>query len=146
MLNKQSETINSAKQDLRNVPEWSVLNQQEQDNAVSGLDGVFRPVSKDIEGLKALLRQDHDFNYLLQDIKANVVKTVQKRQQEKVVEEQKIDYQEGRTVLTRKITLKPVITSMTELNQLINELKRLQGELQQAHEFELNLSFDDTNE
>src|SRR5690606_35963631 len=111
MLNKQSETINSAKQDLRNVPEWSVLNQQEQDNVVSGLDGVFRPVSKDIEGLKALLRQDHDFNYLLQDIKANVVKTVRKRQQEKVVEEQKIDYQEGRTVLTRKMTIKPAITS-----------------------------------
>lgn len=146
MLNKQSETIKSAKQDLRNVPEWSVLNQQEQDNAVSGLDGVFRPASKDIEGLKALLRQEHDFNYRLQDIKANVVKTVQKRQQEKVVEEQKIDYQKGRTVLTRKITLKPAMTSMTELNQLINELKRLQGELQQAHEFELNLSFDDTNE
>ena len=146
MLNKQSETIKSAKQDLRNVPEWSVLNQQEQDNVVSGLDGVFRPVSKDIEGLKALLRQEYDFNCRLQDIKANVVKTVRKRQQEKVVEEQKIDYQEGRTVLTRKITLKPAITSMTELNQLINELKRLQGELQQAHEFELNLSFDDTNE
>ena len=146
MLNKQSETIKSAKQDLRNVPEWSVLNQQEQDNVVSGLDGVFRPVSKDIEGLKALLRQEYDFNCRLQDIKANVVKTVRKRQQEKVVEEQKIDYQEGRTVLTRKIALKPAITSMTELNQLINELKRLQGELQQAHEFELNLSFDDTSE
>jgi len=146
MLNKQSETIKSAKQDLRNVPEWSVLNQQEQDNVVSGLDGVFRPVSKDIEGLKALLRQEYDFNCRLQDIKANVVKTVQKRQQEKVVEEQKIDYQEGRTVLTRKMMIKPAITSMTELNQLINELKRLQGELQQAHEFELNLSFDDTSE
>lgn len=146
MLNKQSETIKSAKQDLRNVPEWSVLNQQEQDNVVSGLDGVFRPVSKDIEGLKALLRQEYDFNCRLQDIKANVVKTVRKRQQEKVVEEQKIDYQEGRTVLTRKMMIKPAITSMTELNQLINELKRLQGELQQAHEFELNLSFDDTSE
>lgn len=146
MIEKHSEIIKSAKQDLRNVPEWSALTQQEQDNAVSRLDGVFKSVSKDIEGLNALLRQEHDFNYLLQDIKANVANTVQKRQQEKVVEEQKIDYQEGRSVLTRSVRVKPAITDIAELNQLINELKRLHGELQQAHEFELTLSFDDSNE
>lgn len=146
MIEKHSEIIKSAKQDLRNVPEWSALTQQEQDNAVSRFDGVFKSVSKDIEGLNALLRQEHDFNYLLQDIKANVANTVQKRQQEKVVEEQKIDYQEGRSVLTRSVRVKPAITDIAELNQLINELKRLHGELQQAHEFELTLSFDDSNE
>ena len=146
MIEKHSEIIKSAKQDLRHVPEWSALPQQEQDNAVSTLDGVFKSVSKDIEGLNALLRQEHDFNYLLQDIKVNVANTVQKRQQEKVVEEQKIDYQEGRSVLTRSVRVKPAITDIAELNQLINELKRLHGELQQAHEFELTLSFDDSNE
>ncbi|WP_432697186.1 BREX system P-loop protein BrxC [Marinobacterium sp. YM272] len=144
MKAEQAERIKTAEPDLRRLPEWTELTQQEQNSLLADLEKLSVEANEDLSGLQTLVNQDYSINNAIQDLKIRIQRIGRERIQEKVRQEQEKAVQEGKPKLTqRKLSSKPRITSMSELDALISELNRLRGELNYAHEFELILNLQD---
>ncbi|MGP5492890.1 MULTISPECIES: BREX system P-loop protein BrxC [Psychrobacter] len=142
MQTEQAERIKEAQQEVTTIAEWQELTQQEQHTVFADLENLSIPVSEDLVGLRKLVNQDYSIQNQLQVIKKNIKRTSQQRLKAKLDEEQEVQKQEGKTLITRNIQAKSYITNMTDLNQLITQLEQLRGELRHAEEFELLVSLD----
>ena len=142
MQTEQAERIKEAQQEVTTIAEWQELTQQEQHTVFADLESLSIPVSEDLIGLRKLVNQDYSIQNQLQEIKRNIKRTSQQRLKAKLDEEQEVQKQEGKTLITRNIQAKAYITNMTDLNQLITQLEQLRGELRHAEEFELLVSLD----
>ncbi|WP_257274383.1 BREX system P-loop protein BrxC [Endozoicomonas sp. SESOKO4] len=144
MQQEQGNRIKEAEQDLARVAQWQYLNQQEQNAQLAELEQLTVTATEDLSGLQTLINQEFTIQSELQDMKKRVQHRGQQLLQEKLREEQEAAKQAEGTAAPAKITrsLKPKkrITSLEELNVLISELQRLQGELALVHEFELEIS------
>ena len=146
MQAEQGQRIKDAEQDLVRIAEWKVLNQQEQNNLLADLEKLTITTSEDLAGLRLLVNQEYSIQSQLQDIKGRIERIGQQRLQDKLREEQENAVKEGKKKITRILQPKAHITSMADLNQLITQLEQLRGELQFAHEFELSISIDPSND
>jgi len=133
---EQGVRIDSAVEDLKLLPEWLELNQQEQNNLLADLDKFAITATEDLAGLRLLVNQEYAIQAQLQDIKQRVRALGQDRLQEKLRHEQEQAVATGKKV-SRTLIPKKQITSLAELDVLILELQRIRGQLQYAHEFEL---------
>lgn len=144
MQAEQAQRIKAAEPDLRRLSEWTELTQQEQNNLLADLEQLEVEASEDLNGLQTLVNQDYSINNTIQDLKLRIQRIGRERLQEKVKQEQEQAVQEGKPKrMQRKLSSKPRITSINELDTLISELNRLRGELSYAHEFELTLNLQD---
>jgi uncharacterized protein (DUF3084 family) len=144
MQAEQAQRIKAAEPDLRRLSEWTELTQQEQNNLLADLEQLGVEASEDLSGLQTLVNQDYSINTTIQDLKLRIQRIGRERLQEKVKQEQEQAVQEGKPkCMQRKLSSKPRITSINELDTLISELNRLRGELSYAHEFELTLNLQD---
>ncbi|GAA4650343.1 BREX system P-loop protein BrxC [Kistimonas scapharcae] len=140
MQSEQGTRIKDGEQDLLRIAEWKVLTQQEQNNQLAQLEKLTVTASEDLAGLQALVNQEFTIQTELQNMKAGIQRIGQQRLQDKLKEEQETARKEGQAKITRHLQPKKSITSLDELNQLINQLEQLRGELAYAHEFELEIS------
>lgn len=143
---EQRQRIKDAEQDLLRIAEWKELTQQEQNNILADLEKLAVTASEDLAGLRTLVNQEYSIQTQLQDLKNRIQRIGQQRLQDKLREEQAEVVKEGKKKITRSLQPKKRITSMAELNQLITQLEQLRGELQYAHEFELEISLNDSAE
>ncbi|MGX5914818.1 BREX system P-loop protein BrxC [Aliidiomarina sp. Khilg15.8] len=143
---EQIEHIKEAEQDLLRIAEWKELTQQEQNNLLGDLEKLTVTATEDLAGLRTLVNQEYSIQTQLQGLKNRIQRIGQQRLQDKLCEEQEKAIKEGKKKITRCLQPKKRITSMAELNQLINQLDQLRGELQYAHEFELEISLNDSTE
>lgn len=143
---EQRQRIKDAEQDLLRIAEWKELTQQEQNNLLGDLEKLAVTATEDLAGLRTLVNQEYSIQTQLQDLKNRIQRIGQQRLQDKLREEQEVAKKAGQKKITRSLQPKKRITSMAELNQLITQLEQLRGELQYAHEFELEISLNDSAE
>ena len=137
----QAERLKQAQVDLQRVPEWNELTQQEQQELVGMLDQLILAVEPDSAGLKALVNRDHEIQSQVQAIKQRIEQLGRERLQAKLkAEQEQMGAKEGAKTISRKFKARPRITSLSDLDSMIQELQQLRGELKYAHAFELDLT------
>ncbi|MBR2514422.1 MAG: BREX system P-loop protein BrxC [Halomonas sp.] len=147
MQKAQQQRLRQAEQELKRVPEWPELTNQEQQELLGRLDELLLEVKPDIQGLRALVNRDYELQGEVAALKERIERVGRERQQERILEEQKEleeetseGSQEKKKVLSRHFKARPRITSLKELDAMIRELQKLRGELEYAHAFELDLA------
>jgi len=91
--------------------------------------------------LRQLIARGYGLRTTLAAQKRHIQEIVQAQRQKAIEEEQaQGGAGEPRITVTRTLAASPLITSIEELDRLINELRKLRGELNYAHEFELTIT------
>ncbi|WP_019611713.1 BREX system P-loop protein BrxC [Thioalkalivibrio sp. AKL7] len=147
MQEQQQHRLRQAEQELKRVPEWPELTNQEQQELLGRLDKLVLEVEPDLAGLKDLVNRDYEVQAEVTMLKERVEQVGRERQQERIREEQKEfenEHEEEKQVLRRRFKARARINSLEELDFMIRELQKLHGELKYAHAFELDLAIDDS--
>ncbi len=142
MGDEQKNRIKEAEKDLNRIPEWKELTGQEQDYMLADLESLSTEVCEDVVGLRNLVSQEYTIQGKLQDCKNRVEKKGRERLQEKLKQEQDKAKKEGKKKISRSLQPKAKITDLNDLDELIQRLQQIRGELQYAHEFELTLNLE----
>ena len=139
--------VKDAEVDLKRVPEWTKLTQQEQTELLGSLDRLVVQAPADLTGLTTTLNTDYELQSLVQALKHRIEKLGQQRIKEeleatqpKVVEGVA---QEPRKPIARKVTALRQITKLEDLDTLIASLQQVRGELKYAHAFDLSIELGD---
>ncbi len=139
--------VKDAEVDLKRVPEWSKLTQQEQTELLGSLDRLVVQAPADLTGLTTTFNTDYELQSLVQTLKHRIEKLGQQRIKEeleaaqpKVVEGVA---QEPRKPIARKVTARRQITKLEDLDTLIVNLQQVRGELKYAHAFDLSIELGD---
>jgi len=125
----QKEAIKTTEQELRRIYEWTVLTQAEQLQSLAQLDALVAAATHDLAGLKKLLNQDYVIQNQVRELKKQIVDIGRKRQFERLKEEKEKAEREGRSKITRCMSMPPRVTSTAELDVLIQQLQALKNEL-----------------
>jgi hypothetical protein len=139
--------IKDAEIDLKRVPEWTRLTQQEQSELLGRLDALVIEVEPDLAGLNELKNKDYELQSKVQTIKHRIEELGRQRikaEFEKAQADLKPgDVPEKKDPVARSIKARSKITNIHELDTFIVELQQVRAELNLAHAFALNLQFQD---
>jgi hypothetical protein len=142
MQTAQAERLQHAEGELQTVAEWVELTAQEQQDVFGALEGLVVQVAPDIKGLKALVNQDFTIQNQVLESRQRIERLGRDRVQARVraeQEQQVVEDPARRATLERSLAARARITSLKDLDTLIQELQKLRGELRYAHAFELTL-------
>ncbi len=142
----QAERLKEAEVDLQRVPEWVELTLQEQQELLGKLEGLTLQVQPDIAGLQALVNRDYEIHSQVQQLKQRIERLGRERLQERIKSEQQEKEQEGvqeAKTITRSFKARARITSLSDLDAMIQELQKLKSALKYAHAFELNVQVEE---
>lgn len=136
----QGERLKQAELDLKRVPEWVELTLIEQQELLGKLEQMSLTASADLAGLKALVNQELDIQNQVLTLKQRVEHLGRERLQAKLKAEQEVlSAQDGSVTIKRQLKTRARITSLSDLDSMIQSLQKLRGELNYAHSFELNV-------
>ena len=141
--------VNEAEVDLKRVPEWAKLTQQEQTELLGNLERLVVDVAPDLAGLTTLLNKDYELQSQVQLLKHRIEQLGEKRVKDELeraqaeAEAQNGGKPEVKQPIARSVKAMTNITSMAQLDALIAELQQLRGELKYAHAFAVNLELQD---
>ena len=139
MNEAQKHRLNEIEQDLKRVPEWVELTQEEQSNALNQLTTWARSFNDDLAGLEQLITHEFDIQSQLTELKQRIVSQGRERQRQRVEEQKKKDKQEGKVRAVRSIKVSSSLSNIAQIENLIRELQTLQAELTYYDEFELTI-------
>ena len=136
--------IKDAEVDLKRVPEWIKLTQQEQSELLGNLERLTVQVEPDWVGLTAIHNKDYELQSKVQELKRRIEQLGRQRIKEEL-ETQPLGVGEPgvKQPVARSISARTQITNMEDLDALIQQLQQLRGELQYAHAFALSLQLVD---
>lgn len=137
--------IKEAEVDLKRVPEWIKLTQQEQTELLGNLERLIVDVATDLAGLTTMLNKDYELQSQVQSLKHRIERLGQLRIKEELEAETPSagDANESRPIVARSIKARTRITTLEDLDALITQLQQLRGELKYAHTFAVNLELQD---
>ena len=137
--------IKEAEVDLKRVPEWIKLTQQEQTELLGNLERLIVDVAPDLVGLTTMLNKDYELQSQVQSLKHRIERLGQQRIKEEIeAETPPVDeVHEPKPAIARSIKARTKITTMDDLDALIMQLQQLRGELKYAHAFTVNLELQD---
>lgn len=137
--------IKDAEVDLKRVPEWIKLTQQEQSEVLGDLERLTVEVEPDLAGLTTIHNKDYELQSKVQELKRRIEQLGRQRIKEELERQQMKEHeqQESKQPIARSLSARPQITRIEDLDALIQQLQLLRGELQYAHAFALSLQLDD---
>jgi hypothetical protein len=136
--------IKEAEVDLKRVPEWFKLTQQEQSELLGGLDRLIVEVTPDLLGLNSITNKLSELQDEVQVLKHSIERLGTKRIKEELEAETPVpDASEPKPAVARIIKARTNITTMNDLDTLIMQLQQLRGELKYAHAFAINIDLQD---
>ncbi|SFI32944.1 hypothetical protein SAMN05216206_1898 [Pseudomonas guineae] len=137
--------IKEAEVDLKRVPEWIKLTQQEQAELLGSLERLIVEVTPDLLGLNAITNKLSELQDEVQGLKHSIERLGTKRIKEELEAEIPVPsaVNEPKPAITRSIKARTKITTMDDLDALITQLQQLRGELKYAHAFAVNLELQD---
>lgn len=139
----QADRLKQAELDLQRVPEWIELTLQEQQDVLGSLEALALTASADLSGLQALVNQEVDIQNQVLTLRNRIEHLGRERLQAKLKAEQDaLNVQDGPKTIKRQIKARARITSLNELDAMIQHLQKLRGELKYAHSFELDVELD----
>lgn len=143
MAEVQVLTIHAAQEALQQLYEWGELTHAEQSKTLAQLDALGVAVTPNLLGLKNLLNQQFVIQSQAEELKKQVVELGRQRQFERLKEEQEQAAREGRTRISRSITLTRRVSSAAQLEALIQQLQTLKNELAIYGDIEVSIELKD---
>ncbi|MBX7223615.1 MAG: BREX system P-loop protein BrxC [Blastocatellia bacterium] len=125
--------------DLKRLPEWSELTQEEQTNAASRLETLQVTVTEDVAGLKQLLNRVYELTSTIEELKTSIRKQSQERLRKRLEEERREREETVQTKYTRSIHVPATVTNTEQLDDLIRQLQALRLQLELYGDFEVYL-------
>jgi hypothetical protein len=140
--------IKEAEVDLKRVPEWIKLTQQEQAELLGSLERLIVEVAPDLSGLTTMLNKDYELQSQVQSLKHRIERLGQQRIKEEWEAEtlNTGEAREPKGTIVRSIQTPQQLTSLGDLDALISQLQQLRGELQYAHAFAVRLEPQNTGD
>lgn len=137
--------IKEAEVDLKRVPEWIKLTQQEQTELLGSLERLIVEVTPDLLGLNSITNKLSELQDEVQGLKHSIERLGTKRIKEELEAEIPVPsaVNEPKPAIARSIKARTNITTMDDLDALIMQLQQLRGELKYAHAFAVNLELQD---
>jgi hypothetical protein len=139
----QQQRLQEAEQDLKRVPEWTELTQEEQSSVLGGLEELTLRVSPDLQGLKQLINQELVIRDRVSELKNRITRQGKERRRQRLEEEKAKAKQAGKTKISRAVAIPTSITEASQLDALIQELQALRYELELYSEIEINMTIQD---
>ncbi|MBW8191428.1 BREX system P-loop protein BrxC [Neiella marina] len=142
-LQKQQElSIEQAQTEAANHADWHELTIEEKEQELKRFDDLALTVARDVTGLNQLIRQEFNISQRLKDVNQSVAQKAQAKRAQRVAEEKAKYEKEGKTKVERKISIPKRVTQRAELEQLIQVLQQLKGDLELNSEIEIHLDFE----
>lgn len=136
--------IKEAEVDLKRVPEWIKLTQQEQTELLGGLERLIVEVTPDLLGLNSITNKLSELQDEVQMLKRSIERLGTKRIKEELEAEISVPAaNETKPSVARSIKARTKITTMDDLDALITQLQQMRGELKYAHAFTVNIELQD---
>ena len=137
--------IKEAEVDLKRVPEWIKLTQQEQTELLGSLERLIVEVTPDLLGLNSITNKLSELQDEVQGLKHSIERLGIKRIKDELEAEIPVPSAENepKPAIARSVKARNKITTMDDLDALITQLQQLRGELKYAHAFAVNLEFQD---
>lgn len=136
--------IKEAEVDLKRVPEWIKLTQQEQTELLGGLERLIVEVTPDLLGLNSITNKLSELQDEVQMLKRSIERLGTKRIKEELEAEIPVPAaNETKPAVARSIKARTKITTMDDLDALITQLQQMRGELKYAHAFTVNIELQD---
>ena len=139
MNEAQKHGLHDAEQDLKRVPEWVELTQEEQSNALNQLTTWARSFNDDLAGIEQLITYEFDMQSQLTELKQRIINQGRERQRQRVEEQKKKEKQEGKVRTVRSIKVSSSLSNTAQIEELIRELQTLKAELAYYDAFELTI-------
>lgn len=142
LARQQRQRLKDAAGELQMAPGWAELTQEERSDVLQRLDGLTLPTSRDLAGLEALLARDYDIGTTLQSIKDSMRRQGEERARKRLETEavKEKDNKGAPTIFKRTIALPAKVTSTTDLDALIQQLRALQAQLALYADVEVTFS------
>lgn len=128
-------------EDLHRIPEWEELTQEERGNAVSRIDNLMVNATQDLDGLKKLLARDYDINSTLEELKRSIQRQGQERLRQRMEENRAKALGEGPLRYSKSLSVPTKVTTVAEIDALIQQLQEVRAEFGLYGEVEVTLSF-----
>ena len=144
MQKQQELSIEQVQTEITNHIDWNELTVDEKDQELKRFDSLGLTVSQDIKGLKQLISQEFNISQKLKDVNASVSHKAQVKRVQRVAEEKAKYEKEGKVnqKIERKVTIPKRVTQKAELEQLIQMLQQLKGDLELNSDIEIHLNFE----
>ncbi|MHC6645420.1 BREX system P-loop protein BrxC [Alteromonas sp. HB246098] len=141
---QQEKSIKQAQIEVTNHIDWNELTVEEKDQELCQFDSMALTVSSDISGLNSLVAQEFNIGQKLKDVNASVARKAQEKRVQRIAEEKAKYEAEGKAnqKIERNVTIPKRVTQKAELEQLIQKLQQLKGDLELNSEIEINLNFE----
>lgn len=144
MAAAQEETIRDAQQNLQAMYDWRELTQEEGSQTLAQLDALITsPASEDLRGLKQLMGQEYTIQNQIGILKKEVQELARERRMERLQVEKEQAAKDGEAHITRSIQIPTKISSLAELDKLIQQLQTYKNELALYSEIEITIEFED---
>ncbi|GGP66822.1 BREX system P-loop protein BrxC [Shewanella saliphila] len=144
MQNQQEQSIEQAQTEIAGHVDWNELTVDEKAQELKRFDSLGLTVSQDISGLKQLISQEFNISQKLKEVSHSVSQKAQAKRAHRITEE-KAKYEaegKGNQKIERKVTIPKRVTQKAELEQLIQILQQLKGDLELNSDIEILLNFE----
>lgn len=141
---QQEQSIEQAQTEVANHIDWNELTVDEKSQELSRFDSLALTVTKDISGLKALIAQEFNISQKLKEVNNSVSHKAQAKRAQRIAEEKAKYEAEGKAdqKIERKVSIPRLVTQKAELEQLIQMLQQLKGDLELNSEIEIHIDFE----
>jgi hypothetical protein len=140
---RQRARLREGAEDLQRLPEWGDLTQEEQANALAELDGLAVRAAHDLAGFRQLLARDYDISNAVAELKESIRRQGQERRLRRLEEERAKTGDQGPARLKRSIAVPSRITTETQLDELIRQLREVKEQVSFYPEMEVSLRVTD---
>jgi hypothetical protein len=149
MLETRTQRLKTAEEDLKRLPEWTDLTQEEQNNALNQISDLAIDVSRDIDGLKKMINEEFDLLTRLSEIKRLIEEKGREKRRKRAEGERKKrnpkkgSKVDGKAKFERAIKLPSVISESEKFDALLLELEDVKADLAFWDEFEIQFLQED---
>ena len=137
MSGAQKQRLQEAERDLKRIPEWVELTQEEQNSSLDQLSDLALSVQHDLGGLEQLVTHEFDIQSRLADLKRRIVNEGHERQRQRVEEQKEKDTQEAKQHVRSRYH--PHYRPPCRLKSSLDNCRCLKAELAYYDEFELTI-------
>lgn len=136
MRDEQQRSISAAKEELAKQPAWSQISREQQQESLAQLEELLLPAVETIDGLRTLLTQEYMISSRASELKRQIAEQGRERQRDEAAEKtgERNDNRQHKA-----LSLRPRLTSLADLDQLIQQLQALRSELSTYGEIEITL-------
>jgi hypothetical protein len=139
---EQEQRVEQAQSEVANHVDWNELTVDEKELELKRFENLVSQASKDIQGLKQLIAQEFNIGQKQGDVNRSVSQKAQTKRSHRIAEEKAKYEKAGKVKVERKVSIPKLVTQKAELEQLIQILQQLKGDLELNSDIEIHLDFE----